>query len=214
MVVSEDRFREIRLWPKWRRRSERGLNVAVSWTSNLPVDSGYLTSRNFNCGTWKPRTSLGGAKALPSGQAARRTDRCAGLRCRKKRMPCCNGTDTGCNITGRESEPTSDGCLVARKLDKPLERENADGRVSGHLVRSLPSGTGGHKRVSRRSRRSIAPAGSCESGLSRGLSRMRGNPHVRFLGEPGSRAVVHGARLTRLLTSQFSTCSAGRCVLR
>jgi hypothetical protein len=173
VVVLRDRSSEIRLLPKWRCRSERGLNATASWTLNQPVDSGYLTSHNFNCGTWKPRTSLTSARALASGQAVRRADRRAGLRCRKKRRPCCNGADTGCNITGRESEPTSDGCLVARNLEKPLERENADVGAFGHLVRSLPSGTGGHKRVSRRSRRSIALAGSCESGLWRGLSRMR-----------------------------------------
>jgi hypothetical protein len=33
----------------------------------------------------------------------------------------------------------------------------------------------------------ITSAGSCHSGLWRGLSRMRGNPHVRFLGELGVR---------------------------
>ena len=189
---------EIRLQPKWQRRSERGVNVAVSWTLNLSVDSGYLTSHNFNCGTWKPRISLIDAKALASGRAVRRTDRCAGLRCRKKRRPCCNGADTGCNITGRESEPTSDGCLVARKHDEPSERENANGgirKAPGAL--SALDGYGGCMRVSRRSRRNIALAGSCESGLSRGLSRMRRNPHVRFLGEPRARADLHGSRLTR-----------------
>src|SRR5215468_12377848 len=136
-----------------------------------PVYSRYLTSHMLHL--WNvetpyiPRRRLAPASEL----AARRADRCAGLRCRKKRTPCCNGADTGCNITGRESEPTSDGCLVARELDKPLERENADGRAFGHLVRSLPSGTGGRKRVSRRSRRSRTSAGSCESGLSRCLTR-------------------------------------------
>jgi len=50
----------------------------------------------------------------------------------------CNGADTGCNITGRESEPTSDGSFVAREFDEPPERENADGGGSrGPLVRSL-----------------------------------------------------------------------------
>lgn len=194
MVVLSASRQEMRLLPKWHCGSERRVNAAASWTLNPPVDSGYLTSQNFDCGTWKPRTSPNGDPALAGGLAARCVDRCAGLRCRKKRTPYCNGTDTGCNITSRESEPTSDGCLVARNLDKPLERENADGRAFGHLVRSLPSGTGGPKRVSRRSRRSRASAGSCESGLSRGLSRMRGNPHVRFLGELGARK---GPKLTR-----------------
>jgi hypothetical protein len=63
---------------------------------------------------------------MASGLAVRPVDRCAGLRCRRKRMPCCNGADTGCNITGRESEQTSDGSLIARKSEKPPAGENAD----------------------------------------------------------------------------------------
>src|SRR3954452_6731778 len=90
-------------------------------------------------GTWKPRTPLVGASALASGLAARRGDRCAGLRCRKKRTPRCNGADTGCNITGRESEPTSDGSFVAREFDEPPARETAEGGGPGApLVPSLP----------------------------------------------------------------------------
>jgi hypothetical protein len=198
VVVPRDRLWKIRLQPKG--------NAGRSAASTLPPrghrtcrsTSGYLTSHAFSCGTWKPRTSLTGAKAPASGRAVRRTDRRAGLRCRKKRTPYCNGTDTGCNITGRESEPTSDGCLVARKLDKPSERENADdGRRKAPGALSALDGYGGRRRVSRRSGRSIALAGSCESGLSRGLSCMRRKTHVRFLGEPGARAVLRGPRLTR-----------------
>ncbi len=37
------------------------------------------------------------------------------MRCWKKRMPPCNEADTGLNVTRHESEPTSDGCFVARE---------------------------------------------------------------------------------------------------
>ena len=42
----------------------------------------------------------------------------AGLGCRKKRMPGCNGSDTGLNVTRHESEPTSDGSYIARESVK------------------------------------------------------------------------------------------------
>ena len=42
---------------------------------------------------------------------------------RKKRTPSCNGADTGFNVTRHESEPTSDGCLFARKYGEHLKRE-------------------------------------------------------------------------------------------
>jgi hypothetical protein len=44
------------------------------------------------------------------------------LGCRKKRMPSCNGADTGFNVTRHESEPTSDGCLFARAYGEHLKR--------------------------------------------------------------------------------------------
>ena len=44
----------------------------------------------------------------------------AGVGYWKKRMPCCNGADTGFNVTRRESGPTSDWWYVARKLVEPL----------------------------------------------------------------------------------------------
>ncbi len=37
----------------------------------------------------------------------------AGLGCRKKRMPRCNGADTGLNVPRCESEPTSGGSFVS-----------------------------------------------------------------------------------------------------
>ena len=35
-------------------------------------------------------------------------------------MPCCNGTDTGFNVTRHESGPTSDWWYVAGKFGEPL----------------------------------------------------------------------------------------------
>ena len=46
---------------------------------------------------------------------ARRTYGAAGLGCWKKRMPGCNGPDTGWNITRHESAPTSNWSYVARE---------------------------------------------------------------------------------------------------
>lgn len=44
----------------------------------------------------------------------------------KKRMPLCNGADTGFNVTRHESEPTSDECLFARKYGEHLNREEQE----------------------------------------------------------------------------------------
>src|SRR6202789_3583589 len=48
-------------------------------------------------------------RSLRGQLAARLAYGGAGLGCRKKRMPGCNGPDTGWDITRHESEPTSDG---------------------------------------------------------------------------------------------------------
>ena len=55
-------------------------------------------------------------RSLRGQQAARSAYGGAGIRYRKKRMPRCNGADTGFNVTRRESGPTSDWWYVARKL--------------------------------------------------------------------------------------------------
>ncbi len=49
------------------------------------------------------------------------------MRGRKKRMPSCNETDTGLDVTRHESEPTSDGCFVAREHEELPPRGNANG---------------------------------------------------------------------------------------
>jgi len=176
------------------RGQERGLNDTASRTTNpigrqrVPNLTHASTAERGNPVHLSP-TPHPCRRCLGRQVSRRRVDRprgcaerCAGLRCRKKRTPRCNGADTGCNITGRKSEPTSDGSFVAREFDEPPERENADdgSRKAPGALSASGRGHGGCKRVSRRSRRSIAPAGSCESGLPKGLSRMRGNSHVRF----------------------------------
>src|ERR1700737_1843657 len=59
----------------------------------------------------------------------------AGVGYRKKRMPCCNGADTGFNVTCRESGPTSDWWHVARKLREPLVWGKANERCTTGRVR-------------------------------------------------------------------------------
>lgn len=46
----------------------------------------------------------------------------AGLGGRKKRMPSCNGADTGFNVTRHESEPTSDWSFFAREHAEPMRK--------------------------------------------------------------------------------------------
>lgn len=66
-------------------------------------------------GTWKPRTM----PDLLGKEAAKPIDRGAGLGGWKKQRPHCNGADMSCNITQRESEPTSDWSFIARDLVEP-----------------------------------------------------------------------------------------------
>ncbi len=53
-----------------------------------------------------------------------------------------NGADTGGRLTGRESEPTSDGSFTARESEGPPAGEKQMAGVARHMVRSpLPKGT-------------------------------------------------------------------------
>lgn len=52
----------------------------------------------------------------------------AGRGMQKKRMPSCNGADTGCDITRRESEQTSARSFMARELDQSM---NAGKQMTG-----------------------------------------------------------------------------------
>ncbi|NQY37936.1 MAG: hypothetical protein HRT37_23910 [Alteromonadaceae bacterium] len=65
----------------------------------------------FISGTWKPRIAL---DVNLRQRVVRQANGGAGLGGRKKRMPCCNGADTGFNVTRHESEPTFDWSFFAR----------------------------------------------------------------------------------------------------
>jgi hypothetical protein len=109
------------------------------------------------------------------------------LRCRKKRMPSCNEADTGLNVTRHESEPTSDGCFVAREhgeLPVGGKANDDDGSAVDRCALHLKG-----KVASREYREGgwvakIRSPGQLRSWLLKGLSRMKGNFHVRFLGGP------------------------------
>jgi len=59
-----------------------------------------------------------------AGETARHAFGYAGKRSWRKRMPVCNGSDTGCNITRPEREQTSGRCLIARESGEPLSGES------------------------------------------------------------------------------------------
>jgi hypothetical protein len=83
-----------------------------------PPNPMYFCKRNVET----PYRSLRGQLAAKSAYGG------AGIGYRKKRMPRCNGADTGFNVTRRESGPTSDWWCVARKFGEPLLWGNANGR--------------------------------------------------------------------------------------
>ena len=62
-------------------------------------------------------------------------------------MPCCSGTDRGCEITLRETGQTSTWSLGARMVGKPASRSRADdggmsaGAASGRKACWLPPNT-------------------------------------------------------------------------
>lgn len=70
---------------------------------------------DFTDGTWKPR--IAPHRGQQSVKAAYGS---AGLGGRKKRMPGCNGPDTGFNVTRHESAPTSGWSYLARELTESL----------------------------------------------------------------------------------------------
>lgn len=59
-----------------------------------------------------------------AGETVRRTEGYAGKRSWRKRMPVCNGSDTGCDITRPKREQTSGRCLIARESGEPLSGES------------------------------------------------------------------------------------------
>ncbi len=114
----------------------------------------------------------------------------AGVGSRRKRMPPCNGADTGSEFARRESEQTSKRCLSAKKcMGTILNREsNRRWRLRSNACApspSIKSEFDGPTRVSRSTfkwtRDGLERAGRCESRLVRCLSRVSGNSHARFL---------------------------------
>ena len=67
-------------------------------------------------------TQRGKPVALPKGRAVvRSTDGAAGKGRGRKRMPACNGPDRGCDITPRETGPTSLRCWRAGTGGQPAQ---------------------------------------------------------------------------------------------
>ncbi|QTA85041.1 Uncharacterized protein dnm_010440 [Desulfonema magnum] len=54
--------------------------------------------------------------SLRGKRTARQAHGDAGKGCRRKRMPCRNGADTGSEFARHESEQTSDRCFFARQF--------------------------------------------------------------------------------------------------
>ena len=102
-----------------------------------------------------------------------------------KRMPSCNGTDTGSGFARRESEQTSRRCLVAKKCLKTISNRESRRRrrLRSHVCAPSPSVR--RSLMALHEYRGVRWTANSvrvdESWLSRGLSRVRGNFHARFL---------------------------------
>lgn len=81
--------------PKWQQGTEDDLGSHLRGQILPSVDSRHLNQQYFLSGTWKPCIS----PTLVGKPTARKAEGNAGLGRRKKRMPRCNGADTGCNIS-------------------------------------------------------------------------------------------------------------------
>jgi hypothetical protein len=99
-VINDKRKWLIRLSKKGTGGGQQRLVAAFSRPIRFPVDSKRLIRRTS-------RGKRGNPASLPA------------LGCQKKRRPCCNGTDTGLNVTRHESAPTSDGSFIAREEVEP-----------------------------------------------------------------------------------------------
>ncbi len=148
-----------------------------------------------------PRALLIGKRGNPVSlltESGQRAVRCAyggaGLGCRKKRRPCCNGTDTGFNVTRPERGPTSDGSFIARDVGESLAGGKANdnrGVPTAWCIRP-GSALGRAGWASYRKARTTTATAYCEgrpegsgtgsgNGLLKGLSGVRGNFHAPFL---------------------------------
>ncbi len=133
----------------------------------------------------------------------------AGVGSWKKRMPACNGSDTGSEFARRESEQTSRRCLSAKKCMRTILDRESDGkrRLQSTVYEPSPSTKSeldGSTRVSRSTfkRPENIPARGLDvrvgvSRLLRCLSPVLGNWHAGFLeGCGGGNAPVPTRRLT------------------
>ena len=115
----------------------------------------------------------------------------AGVGSWKKRMPCCNGTDTGSEFARRESEQTSRRCLVVKKCKRFVLNRESNGRRRQKSTACAPSPPATEPDDSAQvSQSSLDPENMQERdprrrvGANRPLrclSRVLGNSHARFL---------------------------------
>lgn len=96
------------------------LHTQPTQSTRSPVESRHLTQCYLSCGTRKPCIA-----PVMGKQSVKIAYGSAGLGCRKKRMSCCNGTDTGFNVTRCESRPTSGGSLFVREFVELIEWEKS-----------------------------------------------------------------------------------------
>jgi hypothetical protein len=76
-----------------------------------------------------------------AGETVRHTVGGVSVRCGKKRMPACNGLDTGSKFARLERVQTSRGCPITRNPEElHQERKANDGWPSGTLVHFSPKG--------------------------------------------------------------------------
>ncbi len=127
----------------------------------------------------------------------------AGVGFWKKRMPSCNGADTGSGFARRESEQTSRWCLSAKKCVGTISNRESNGkrrlrstvRAPSPSTQSKPDGSTQVSQSTFYWPENIPVTGlGVRVGVSRPLrclSRMLGNSHVRFLeGRGGGNAPV------------------------
>lgn len=175
-----------------------------------------LHAPRSTAGTY-PRALLKGERGNPvsllihSGQrATRHAYGGAGLGCRKKRTPCCNGADTGLNVTRPERGPTSDGSFVARDVGESLAGGKAnDNRGVSTAWCIRPVFALGRTRLAlHRKARTTTATAYCEgrpegsgagsgNGLLKGLSGVRGNFHAPFLGGRAQQCAPPTRRFTQ-----------------
>ena len=136
-----------------------------------------------------------------AGETVRHTAGDAGLRCRRKRRPFCNGVDTGLNVTRLEREQTSDGWLIAGKFGESLltGKQMIAPQVCAACLEQLS-----------RDRKSVLQkclfngTGYPHKGLPLNcLSRMTRKCHVRFLGGLGRKPLSLPDRVA--LAAQLKT---------